>query len=297
MVKFCVFTGGRTGSSVICDAINAHPEMLCYQELFRAVNENTKPDETGKLPFRSYLQGNPELGIEDYFSYLSDTQGASVKALGCKILLHHIEENKNSHLWEYLKDNNFKFIYLLRNPVRASLSGHIARKREIFNVRKDKQTQEIKEKIQKKVTLDPQALLHTIKSTAYVAHDWIEKMEREGIDYKIFYYEDFLVNREDFLRDITIYLKTSQYESVVEDRFVKVTPENIWECVLNSEEVKKSLVAEKFDFETQSFSIFDARYKDLPKGPTFLHRLKRKAIKLLRFLSRNIFQTLKSVSR
>src|SRR5580698_8555081 len=90
-VEFMILSRGRTGSTVIVDDIDMHPDISCYQEVFSLSSEVQKT-----LPVPAYCEfektfaGTPTPAA--YFQHLWDIEPEGIRALGYKVLMHHIED-------------------------------------------------------------------------------------------------------------------------------------------------------------------------------------------------------------
>ena len=209
MVKFLIVTRGRTGSTAVIDELGKMECFCTTQELFRPgpytekiLNNHYRlippydrwKEKSGwlksKFPnswmVRHYL---------DQAEILAQQQGS--KVFGFKVLSHHFEERK--YLKKYLKNKNYKVVYLRRNSVRQVLSGMIANLRGIWNkkeeVSDDKKYYIEIDKFKWHVNFERQSVKNDC--------DWLSSEKFEFLDVK---YEDFCYDREKFYGNIFNFL-------------------------------------------------------------------------------------------
>lgn len=142
MEKIAIVTRGRTGSSAIIDELRVK-KYLSAQELF----------SSDKSPNLSYYKNYfpYEKSLEKYF--LEKNKGAEKscltyiinleffatfirkKVLVFKVLSSHFSERP--YLLKILTQRGYRIIYLRRNPSMQVISGLIAKKRRLYNTKKN----------------------------------------------------------------------------------------------------------------------------------------------------------------
>jgi len=279
LINFCVFTRGRTGSTAIVDNLNDHSKLICHQELFRQELKGS-PFYESVVAFQRYIQDTDAPSVENYFRLLHTDADDGIAGLGCKILSQHIEENQSYDLWKFLRHSDFKFVFLLRNPLRVSISGHIAGARSFYNLRRDcAHYKELKEKV-RNVEIDAQKVLSDAGITAMWDQKWLKILQDEGVNFKIAYYEDYVLDRMKFMNDIAAFIGVDSFEDAFLDNIEKVTPSNVWDCIENAEEVRAVIKAAGYDPDNERYDIHDPVFQKVAAEqsytPSLLARLKRK---------------------
>jgi len=231
--KFIIFTRGRTGSTAIVDEIDLHNQASCLQEPFIPlsgskklmvyVNKGEKIDfegvlkDKGFLPFEFWLKqwhsmrlfgksifwqdfrwhgisGLLKVYLEELRSGERQKQHEELKAFGFKLLIHHL--NNWPSLMQIIKDDGYKVVYLERkNVVKQVLSGMVAKQRGVYNRKNFVAPDEA-------YTLNLDDFEKLVKYELFLVDEEKQKLKQEGLELLIVSYEDFLFNREVFLREV-----------------------------------------------------------------------------------------------
>lgn len=123
--KFVIYTRGRTGSTVLTELLNCHPEIFCDVEIFNFLYCKSRV----KFP-------------KPYINSCSKRATASGKPVyGFKVKIAQLrEEHLYSNYDEILKelsDEGWKFIHLKRvNFLRHKLSNLLASETQVYHLRK-----------------------------------------------------------------------------------------------------------------------------------------------------------------
>ncbi|WP_038246569.1 hypothetical protein [Ghiorsea bivora] len=251
--KFIVFTRGRTGSTAIVDEIDSHTKALCLQEPFiplEGIKELMKALESGEsyesvsktrkfVPFELWLKQwrifcflrkrfywrrlrlVGEKGI--LRSYLRDLELNAINkgmerkvAFGFKLLVNHLDNWPK--LSEVLYEGGYVVVYLERkNVVRKVLSGIVASKRGVYN---RKNFQHVSENFE--IDLDDFEM--RVRSELVLVEKEKDMLRKVGFDLLSVSYEDFLQNRNTFLRELFEFIgvdfelpKESEYSIMIKD--------------------------------------------------------------------------------
>jgi hypothetical protein len=90
--RFIVLTKPRTGSNMLVNSLQMHPNMKVYGELFRGGVDD-------KVKERILTS------VDDYFdSRIFKKYDRSIKAVGFKIFYHHPVYDHDGKVWSYLQD-------------------------------------------------------------------------------------------------------------------------------------------------------------------------------------------------
>lgn len=168
--KFVIFTQGRTGSELLCDLINTHPDIHCDTEILRKIRV--------LFPLQ-YVYGRAA-------RIQQNTYGFKVKPYQ---LTDDQKIDPHTFLTQ-LYNQQWKIIYLKRlNVLRQSLSMLIAIKRKNVWHLKSSQTVD-----SKKVNIDPNKLIQEIER--HLKYLNLEKDILTDLPHLSLVYEADLLNRE-----------------------------------------------------------------------------------------------------
>lgn len=103
MRKAILLTMGRTGSSWVCDLLNSHPHAACLYEVLKDHKELTQ-----------------EQRVDLIQNKLTDSKDQLTVA---KLLFYQLEVNV---LERFIKDNDFEFYLIQRNPIDRFVSLKLA---------------------------------------------------------------------------------------------------------------------------------------------------------------------------
>jgi len=144
---FFILTAPRSGSTVLVQTLDKHPQIFCAGELFHHSNKTYHPEWhypffgiKKKRGFSRLLFSGVNY-IKGYFSGVAHIKkfyaGRNEKDVrGFKLMISHVKDFPT--VWRYLDRNNFKLIVLIReNSFRAALSSLRAREIGIFHTRED----------------------------------------------------------------------------------------------------------------------------------------------------------------
>ena len=226
--KFFIYTGGRTGSTVLTDLLNSHPDMYCDHEIF---------DTSGSLsPVKHPLL---------YISSCSKRAVMNRKPVyGFKVKIEQlIKEHNYKEIGELLKlfyDKGWKVIYLKRtNIFKHAVSGIISNHTKIFHVKNDNGFEH------EKLNIDCNFLIGVM---GY--YDELGKSEEESLKaiphLRIIYEEDLLdsLNHQYASDKVFDYLGIKSHP--VNTNLKKIIPEDLEKIVLNFQEVHSFIKNSKY---------------------------------------------------
>ena len=190
---FFILTAPRSGSTVLVQTLDKHPQVFCAGELLH--HSNKIHHSEWHYPFWgikkrkgfSRLLFSGANYIKGYFSgvpYIKKfyTSRNEKDVRGFKLMISHVKDFPT--VWKYLSGNNFKMIILLRrNSFRGALSSFRARQIGIFHTNKDMQLAE------KKIEIDTASLKKRVDELEKIKADILELSE--GKNRIIIWYEDF----------------------------------------------------------------------------------------------------------
>lgn len=149
--RFIVLTKQRTGSNLLINSLQAHPQMKVFGEVFRG-----GIDESIKTMVRA--------SAADYLNTrIFNKQPGAIRAVGFKIFYHHPAWDPSGAVWRYLLDQeNLRVIHLKReNALRSLVSKKIAQKTDVW-----KESGQAGETPDKRVVLSLEECLEYFETTA-----------------------------------------------------------------------------------------------------------------------------------
>ena len=186
--KFVIVSIPRTGSNLLCGALDAHPEIICHYELFHkeAIYYSSKyGNEWMKTYSVQKRNDDPNAFLDFIFSHRF---GKTAKTIGYKIFAGHNDEL----LKDLISDKKVKKIILKRDNLFMAYLSHLeAQKTGVFVVKKE--NNDNKTKYNFKVNIDLNKFKHFEKHN-----------------------KSFFINIENKLKESTQNYITLEYQSVLE---------------------------------------------------------------------------------
>lgn len=215
--KFVLFAQGRSGSSLLSDLLNNHPEIRCDGEILNVRYR-------GKKHFPLY--------------YVKTLAGTSEKpTYGFKVKIYQLFNNHNilhqdldpKDFLTELYNSGWKIIWLTRNNIfRQAVSNFVLEARGKPHHRSEG------ELAIPKITIDPEKLFRSMRGRE--EHTKHEQEILEAIDHlKIIYETDLLENREDALTKIFGYLEVQPY--AVKSSHRRTSKNDLSQYIVNYEEI------------------------------------------------------------
>jgi len=217
--KFVIYTRGRTGSTVLTDLLNCHPDIFCDIEIFNFL-------------YSKGLVSFPEL----YIKSCSKRAAFNKKQVyGFKVKIAQLRyEHKYSNYEKILSDLNsdgWKFIYLKReNFLRHKLSNIMSAQSQIFHIMN---SDSIKTP---KIRIDCNSLLEGIKFA-----EEVEKTEKENLrnipHLTLTYESDIIDNSKHQETADKVFSYLNLKTSTVSTNNKRIIPDNLEDTILNYDEV------------------------------------------------------------
>lgn len=222
--RFLIFGQGRSGSALLKELLNSHPNISCDGELFNK--------DTLYIPNKYLLEAAQYFPLP-YIIYRQLIHRNRV--YGFTLFIHHVK--RIGRRIKYLSDRNWKIVYIRRvDTLHQSFSNIVAQETAIWHRRKDEE----KEIPEFQLTISKERLFHQLR----VRERWLEK-ERKVLDGLPF----FEVVYEDMLKDNTCWQETMQHvfgflgvdNAPVSSGLLKSYPKPYADIVTNYEELVKSV--------------------------------------------------------
>lgn len=221
-IKFVVFAQGRTGSSVLVDLLNSHPQIKCMGEI---LNPN-------------FRIGNNSYGYMVWFprwfiNGLSKLNNAG--SFGFKVKIYQIDKQpfigSTREFMDYLEANNWKLIYLYReNVFEHALSTIVAEMTSTYHLKNEMKVDKFK--------LDLDRLVYLMRERETFRNREVEELEGRSY-FTIEYNNDLNENLERTLSDLQLYLGCKHHK--LNTNLKKIVPKDYNKLIENYEEVKSFL--------------------------------------------------------
>ncbi len=226
--KFVIYTRGRTGSTVLTELLNCHPDIYCDVEIFNFLySENTV-----RFPGLYIKSCSKRASV-----YKKPVYGFKVKI--AQLRHEHKYEDYEKILTD-LHSDGWKFIHLKRlNFLKHKLSNIYASKTNIYHLKKtdDKKPQKIK--------VDCKELLEGIKYSEIV-----EKTEEENLKniphLKLIYENDILDNSVHQETADKVFRFLGLNSCKVKTNLKRIVNEDLKESIINYDEIYSSLKDTKY---------------------------------------------------
>jgi len=237
---FFILTAPRSGSTVLVQTLDKHPQVFCAGELFHHSNMTYHPE--WQYPFFGIKKKKGFLRIlfsvtnyiKGYFSGVHHIKkfyaGRNEKEVrGFKLMIGHIKDFPT--VWKYLENNKFKMIVLVRrNSFRAALSSFRARQIGVFHTREDLQLAE------KKLEINAASLKKRVDELENIKARILQLSEAKNRI--IIWYEDF-ENWQQMLDKIFDFLNVEKMN--LQPELVKTSKADWREGVRNYQEVEDTM--------------------------------------------------------
>lgn len=217
--KFVIYTRGRTGSTVLTDLLNCHPDIYCDVEIFNLMYSKS----IVRYPFLYINSCSKRAALSKRKVY-----GFKVKI--AQLRFEHKYKNYDKILSKLYNDG-WKFIHLKReNFLRHKLSNIFTTETNVFQVKNPGDYK------LKKIKVDCELLLKGI-----LYSEEVEKTEEDNLKdiphIKIIYEKDLLDNskHQETADRIFKYLGLSQ--QTVRTSLIRLSSKNLEDMILNYDEV------------------------------------------------------------
>ena len=260
LVKFLLYSTGRSGSTAIADELSSTKSIACYQEPIVDF-EKLKPEVKERLlklyqeqgiAFSNAQQGarlhgfgtlkhlDPSISYEDYLERIESYEGhAQKKAFGIKQVHNQLQSFPG--FWDEFTKRGYSCLFLTRrNIVRGGLSATVAAVRGLYNTKDNERTKE------GSVLVPLDLLDQNIRLFQSAIDEPMEFLVSKGLSPHQIFYEDFLADRLAFHRFIFEVLEID-FEQPDPSGFQKLVPQQLEDFVENYPEVRKFLRKKKLE--------------------------------------------------
>jgi LPS sulfotransferase NodH len=221
--KFVIISDSRTGSTLLMQLLNSHPEILCFGEEFK----NLKIFSCRQIWNKIYRK-----------------RPKSVNWVGFKLFYFHPWQSNDHQVWDFLEaDKNVLIVHLTRrNILRSYVSKQIGLKTRKWTENINR-PHEISEE-EKKVKLDPEACRENFESIS----GYIEQTEKRFKDHKIIpvVYEDLDKDKQTIMDRIYKNLGVANFK--VATYMKKQNPEKLEDLIVNYSDLKREFSGTKWEY-------------------------------------------------
>jgi len=239
IVKFCILTTQRSGSSWFKDLLDSHPKICALTEMFLGWVDCPYRDPYIDL-FCRYRKTEKVIRPWVTFRYLRHLERypGDNEAIGFKLM--YLQLCRTPEIFLYFLMNNYKILHLIReNYLDVLVSGAVVRKTGIPHT-----TQAIEAP---KVTLDIPSLLRKLRRQDAILKLAKLALKLSRIPVIELTYESLCEDREGTLAKVENFLGIEHGGVSHWSERKKITGDSLEEKVENYEEVKKVLEGTKFE--------------------------------------------------
>lgn len=233
-----VLTRGRTGSSALIDDIDQHPDASCHQELFRTTGHSPHDSVPS---FSTVLKSTPALTARRYVEGLA--QAAATPVFGFKLLISNIDEWPAEVGLRELLLNQAHVVFLTRNPKSAAISAGIAKARNAYNIRETDTDQDYRERLSRRVVVDPQYVRDEVRYNSHWADQWLSELQAARTPHLHVTYEAYSADRLSILNQIFDFAGLLSLNDLARNSYVRVTSPVVWDDIENADEVRRAVGA------------------------------------------------------
>lgn len=221
--KFVIVSDSRTGSTLLMQLLNSHPEIICFGEEFK----NLKGFTCGPIWSRIYRK-RPSL----------------VNWVGFKLFYRHPSSGKDREVWNLIEqDKEIVIVHLMRrNILRSYVSKQIGLKTRKWTENINRPHELCED--EKKVKLDPENCRENFESIS----GYIEKTEKRFKEHKIIpvLYENLDKDKQGTMDRIYGELGVANFK--VATNMKKQNPEKLEDLIINFSELKKEFAGTKWEY-------------------------------------------------
>lgn len=238
MTKFILLAARRSGTSLLIDCLNSHPDIACVKRAFGLEKKikNPTPDEhsggfymhrTKKVGNRVRYYTNRYGQIDEFLA--EDVFGLNVAEKAAGFRLIYEMSSRYPQVAEWAGNNGARVIHLIRgNCLKTYISAVSARIHKMRHPREGDRVKAVK------IHIDPKQLVMELNKRTNEVQQ--QKKRFSGCPCHEVYYEDFIVNRDEESRRLLGFLDVEDTTSLSSD-LVKINPDSLGDVIENYEEV------------------------------------------------------------
>jgi hypothetical protein len=240
ITRFVIISIPRTGSNLLCGALDAHPEIICHYELFHKVaiyHSSKYGDECVKDYSVKKRNQDPNAFLNHLFEFRF---GKHAKTIGYKIFAGH----NDSLLDELIQDRKVKKIILKRDNLFLAYVSHLEAQRSgVYVVVKEKENSTKANDFKVTVDLKKFKYFEKINSTFF---ENIENLLRSSSQEFISLDYNSALSDENRIK-LLKFLSVSVNPELLELEYSKQNKRSIEERIANYYEIKRQFSGTKFE--------------------------------------------------
>ena len=213
--KFIIVSHARSGSNLLLNSLNSHPNLIAEHEIFAAHNRDI--GENFQPTLDRLFRNRPE----------------SVKAVGCKIFYYHLNKDE----WQELsKIPELKVIHLKRkNRLSMIVSMKVAFKTDQWGIGDESERIDV---LKKQIHLNEESLRTSFSNIESWENDVTKTFGQHPL--KEVYYEDLTSQYENTLDGLFNFLGVTTIPTeMINIKHKKQNPEPLDQLIQNYSELKK----------------------------------------------------------
>ncbi len=248
MTHFVVLADRRTGTSLLLDTLNSHPEVECVKRAFGLEKRVRNPDSnkhsggyflhrTESISNRMMHYRNRQASIDSFLDEKIFTPRDHLEAAGFRLL--YGASKAYPEIGNWIHAHEVKVIHLVReNLLKRLISEKTAPLHKMHHPRAGAQITTVK------IMLDPVETLERLERKAKRVE--AEQLKFEALKPLRVVYEEFSANRDAETARVFDFLGVSAEQSERSD-LVKINPDSIQELVENYDELAAVLTGTPFE--------------------------------------------------
>ena len=221
--KFVIISDARTGSTLLMQLLNLHPDIIALGEEFKNLREKS---------------------CKEIWNDIFRKRPKEIQWVGFKLFYFHPWQNQDQDVWDFIKaDEEIIIIHLTRkNILRSFVSKQIGLKTRKWteNINRPHSL----DKHDKKVIMDPKKCLQNFESI----NAYIDQTENQFKNHEIIsvVYEDLDDNKQEEMN--RLYNELGLEEMEVSTFMKKQNSEKLSELILNYSELKQDFNGTKWEY-------------------------------------------------
>jgi LPS sulfotransferase NodH len=234
-IKFIIFSGARSGSTLLSNMLNTHPEILCHHEIFNSQKIYYAQNIRDNISINTVEER--DRNVELFLAKLWQKNFNST-AVGFKIL-----RNQNPTAASLvIKDKKVRKILLVRrNQIKSYVSMKIAMKTKNWCV-STKNTPQGKESQQVSIKVNVESLHNWIKKHNKYYESIRQQLRNSKQSFLEISYEDLVGPKNELVKSSVLqFIGVSAQPHILQTTLKKQNSENLVDLVSNFGELEEKL--------------------------------------------------------
>ena len=246
IIKFCLISTQRSGSTWLIDILDNHPMIKAYEEIFIINPNRIKPSNRKLLPpvryyrYKKCFWSRP-LKTFSYLNFIQNTESQN-QFVGFKLMYNQLKAYPEILIQLVLQQ--YKIIHLVRsNSIDVVISSEFMKKTKIAH--KKKTTINFPEN--RVIYIDPKKLLYKLRRHKINLRRMQYILRCLPLDTLNVFYDELQEDKDICFKDILKFLGIDKKSSSqLHSNFSKVNPGYHWQKIKNYNEIRSCLKGTEF---------------------------------------------------